>query len=810
MSRRDGLEKRILRNATFEISRSLPPLPPGTPARFLAGGKPVFTAYGCALLEREKENGYIYTAVSLTTGKTEVLSRRRHRLEESDFPAMAERIRRSPIAGRGRFEADRQPGESMTRRELAAILNHIFVTILPGYGFAVRENQIGLAEHILETISRRGITLAESEVGTGKTHAYLIAAVLAKRGRLNDFLLRGRYPGQSYAASAHMPVIIATSSIALQRAVARDYIPELSRILMEHGIIRTPLVCRIRKGKEHYICERRLRAFYADADSGTRTALATLLSPNAPCDLAESDGLTAYMKQRICVAGKCGENCRRFSSCRYMKHLAGASSPKTDFIVTNHNYYLADILRRENGKRPLLPHYQCAVIDEAHKLLAAARQMYGLELTGAEIPALCETIHGFTEGKSAGGVNIHRLAKKLEGQRARLFRMLSENTDARACGQGGDCGDEAERLPAILDEECSRHLRNIAAIACDLAGALADSRVQARFRESLSQAVWKLTELQVLAASLREQDSLICWLEKPDGGGSGQPGQTGEASLRAIPADLDWRLYRDIWSKGVPVVLTSGTLSAGGDFSRTKRTLGLDRVSPALLSETSKPSPFDYKSNALLYISESVPFPDNSDRRYIAAVTDEIVRLVLASHGHAAILFTSYNVMGLVYAGLERRGLPFPMFRMGRRDVNALERFKASGNGILFAAGALWEGIDIPGDALSMLVVVKLPFAVPDPVGDYEKTLYGGMDAYKAQALVPDMLVKLKQGFGRLIRTETDTGVVAILDSRARLSGAYHRRVLAALPPCRVTAGIGDAEKFIRGRKDPAYFGGAR
>jgi ATP-dependent DNA helicase DinG len=373
MSRQDKWEKCILRNTSFEISRGAPPLPPGTPARFFVGGTPVFTAYGYALLEREKEDGYIYTAVNLTTGKTEVLSRRRHRLDESAFPAMAERIRRSSIAGRGRFEADRLPGESMTRRELAAILNRIFVNILPEYGFAVRENQIGLTEHIFETISRRGITLAESEVGTGKTHAYLIAAILAKRGRLNDFRLQGHYPGQSYAAGAHMPVIIATSSIALQRAVARDYIPELSRILMENGIIRAPLACFIRKGKEHYLCERRLRTFYADADAQTKAALSPLLSPDTSCDLAESEGLTAYMKRRICVTGKCGENCRRFASCRYMKHLAEANSPKTDFIVTNHNYYLADVLHRENAKRPLLPHYQCVVIDEAHKLLAAAR-----------------------------------------------------------------------------------------------------------------------------------------------------------------------------------------------------------------------------------------------------------------------------------------------------------------------------------------------------------------------------------------------------------------------------------------------------
>ncbi|MDR1439327.1 MAG: ATP-dependent DNA helicase [Clostridiales bacterium] len=789
-----------MRSIELEISRNLPPLPPGTPARFFAGGKPAFTACGCALLERAKENGFVCAAANLAAGKTEATGRGLHRLEGGAFPAMAERMRQPGAAGRGRFEADRKPGESAAKKELAEILNHIFANILPEYGYAVRENQIGLAEHILESIARRGVSLAESEVGTGKTCAYLIAAALAKRGRLNDFWLRGHYPKQSYAAGAYMPAIIATSSIALQRALVKDFIPELSRILVGSGIIRTPLSCFIRKGKEHYLCERRLRAFMADADAGTKEALLPLAVPGAPCDLAEAEGLTAYMKQRICVAGKCGENCRYFSSCRYIEHLAEANGPAADFIVTNHNYLLADILHRANGKRPLLPHRQAVIIDEAHKLLPAARQMYGLALADSEIPKLAEAMHNFTEGKSAGGVNIHRLAKKLEGQSGRLFRTLNENA-ARIFGERGEgCGDEAERFPAAMGGECSRHLRNIAAISGELIEALAGSRVQARFREGLSRTVRELAELQALAASLRKHGGLVCWLERPG------DGEQGDTILRAIPTDLDGRLFRDAWSKGIPAILTSGTLSAGGDFTRAKRALGIDRVSPMLLSETSKPSPFGYQSNALLYLSENVPFPDNADKRYIAAVADEIGRLVRVSHGHAAALFTSYNAMGIVFAELQRRSLPFPLFRMGRRDAGALERFKASGNGILFAAGALWEGIDIPGDALSMLIIVKLPFAAPDPIGDYEKMLYGGMDAYKAKALVPDMLVKLKQGAGRLIRTETDTGVIAILDSRARMSGAYHRQVLAALPPFRAAHGIGDIEKFMSDRKPPAYF----
>ena len=143
---------------------------------------------------------------------------------------------------------------------------------------------------------------------------------------------------------------------------------------------------------------------------------------------------------------------------------------------------------------------------------------------------------------------------------------------------------------------------------------------------------------------------------------------------------------------------------------------------------------------------------------------------------------------------------------MERGGVHAIEQFKESGNGILLASGALWEGIDIPGDTLSMLIIVKLPFAVPDPIGDYERSLCGDMTTYKARAIVPDMLVKLKQGYGRLIRSEFDTGVCAILDSRANRRGAYRQRVLSALPECNITSNYKAVRDFYLDKKPAAYF----
>ena len=212
-------------------------LPDNTPARYLANGTFIFAAYGCALTERQTKSGmYVYTTINLTTGTSVILSRRKRKLDENGFPAMAAKISALPFRGKSRLCVDKKPGESAREFALTETAKHIFKEILPQHGYAVRENQVKLAEHILDITGRRSITLAESEVGTGKTHAYLVAAALAKRGRLNDFWLQGCYPSQSCVGAAHMPVVISTSSIALQKAIDTDYIPELSRILLLHGV----------------------------------------------------------------------------------------------------------------------------------------------------------------------------------------------------------------------------------------------------------------------------------------------------------------------------------------------------------------------------------------------------------------------------------------------------------------------------------------------------------------------------------------------------------------------------------------------
>ena len=775
-------------------------IPANTPEQFLAGSTFLFAAYSCALTERQTPSGmYVYTAVSLTTGAKVILSRRKNQLAESGFENMAAKIHTLSIRGNSSRNVDKKPDEAVTREnKLINVGNHIFKKILPLHGYAVRDRQIELSEHILRVIGQRGITLAESEVGTGKTHAYLIAALLAKRGRLNDGWIRGHYTRQGWAQSAHMPVVISTSSIALQKAIVTDYIPELSKILQHHGIIRTPLTAAIRKGREHYICEKRLYAYYNVVDTMAKKQLKPYIGLNAPFDLTGVGNLTPYMKRRICVSEKCSDNCKYLGKCRYADYIEYANDPKVDFQITNHNYFLADTLHRASGRHPLLPNYQLVVIDEAHKFLQAARQMYGVELADKEIPVLMQEIHALTIGKSIDGVNVHRLAKKLEDQNGKVFHYLNDNLPKTE--STSDSWDDRDRLTATMDDNVSMYLDKITGTIVDLTDAFTNSYTQKLYVDRKSKAIWRLSVLGRKIDTLRKPSRFIHWLEK------NVEGNTKNDSFCAVPKNLDTLLHHDLWDSGIPIILTSGTLSASGDFTRIKETLGLDYRPKHKLFDTTMPSPFDYKNNTMLYISESVPFPDNKDKQYIIAIADEVEQLVRASNGHAAVLFTSYNAMGQVHAILKNRNLPFPLFRLERGSVHAIEQFRKSGNGILLASGALWEGIDIPGDTLSMLIIVKLPFAVPDPIGDYERSLCSDMATYKARAIIPDMLVKLKQGYGRLIRSEYDTGVCAILDSRANRRGAYRQRVLSALPKCNITSNYKAVRDFYLDKKPAAYF----
>ena len=750
---------------------------------------PLFTAFGCVLMERDTGKSYVYTAVNLLTGNREVISRRQVPLTTSGVEAMAERIRQSSVAGAGWMQADRSLLEPLSISDGFEKLEHIFREVLPVAGFNIREEQIELARHMLTVLSRRTISLAEAGVGIGKTLAYLVASIIMKRGRLGGLYNMSLYTGTPYAEIGDMPIVIATSSIALQKALATDYIPVLSDILIENGIILDPLTFVIRKGREHYVCQRRLQAHALyEKDENMLKILYDMMEPGAMIDLAEIDGLTPHVKRMIGLANTCPDTCAHRNDCPYWSFREIAASPAIDIQICNHNYILADALRRAEDKRPLIPNYQCLIIDEGHRFLQAARSMYGVEFSSRTLP---EIQGGVLELKLKHELTqdvARKAASVLAAESRKLFRELAANAGKE------EVDEETERFTAEIDESASQHLRNIRAISDRLIELLDSEPLAGKGAELKTRIISELKQAREQAAVLAPDGEHISWLEMGK----------HESRLCAIPKDLDRRLFNDLWSKGVPIIITSGTLSVNGDFSRMKDTLGL-RYAKSRLTHIRKASPFDYKNKFLLYISENIPFPDPRDKKYLAAITKEIEQLVHASKGRAAVLFTSYNVMGQVYAALQKRKLPFPMFRMDKGGIREIERFKQSGNGILFASGNMWEGIDIPGDALSLIIVVKLPFSVPDPISEYERSQYNSMDEYRDAVIIPDAFMRSLQASGRVLRIEDDTGAAAFLDCRVAEHGRYRKPFIRSQPECEVTSSLSRFEDHYIRLKSPEY-----
>ena len=243
-----------------------------------------------------------------------------------------------------------------------------------------------------------------------------------------------------------------------------------------------------------------------------------------------------------------------------------------------------------------------------------------------------------------------------------------------------------------------------------------------------------------------------------------------------------------------------GTL--GKDFCRFKEEAGL--TGNSRVEESVSPSPFDYRKNCLLYFPTMPPRQHEVD--YFDKLAEEIRTLLIAVHGHALVLFTSYAGMSAVKDRLKQQPLPFPLFTMGRNAPHTMAQFKASPGSVLFATGAAWEGFDFPGDCVSLLVIPQLPFQYPDALQEKKREAYPDLRTFIRAVAVPEMQIRLKQGFGRAIRLETDTCAIAILDERAAKGSRYFRDVRSALPEMPITSSIYAVERFIRRVKDESYF----
>lgn len=434
------------------------------------------------------------------------------------------------------------------------------------------------------------------------------------------------------------PLIISTSSIALQNAVQGEYLPFLSRILIEDGKLSEPLYAVIRKGKSHYVCDQRLqkRLKHANLDRKNECAATALQMLQTILDLDMAPHLSGYDREQVCVPPSC--DCAR-QSCRYLRFLDICNAERYIFQICNHNLLLADAIHRSHDRRPILPDSCCLILDEAHKLPETARQMFGVTLSTEDFSDLMRGLRA--ERYVLAAERLEETAKPL------LCELAAPSAEEPDLPQLAELMTEPDALLHVIRRQLSRLL----------------TPATRRQLEAVASAV----------TMFGTDDPTMVWYAAPDASGS--------ITLCTAVSDLTAQLRSALWALPRPVILTSATMAVHEDFRRFKQECGLLR--DPRVTQTVAASPFDYEHNCLLYLPQ---FPPNrQDEQYYDDISDEIMRLLRASHGHALVLFTSYAAMSAVKERLRDAGLRYPLFTMGRNVGHTLERFKAHPGSILLA-----------------------------------------------------------------------------------------------------------------------------
>lgn len=657
------------------------------------------------------------------------------------------------------------------KQEAKKLLQYLFEEVLPKYGMKVRKSQIELALEMLESIIENKVALCEAEVGTGKTHAYILAVIVYK-----------------IIYKDLVPAMISTSTIALQKAITEQYLPQLSKILLKEHMMDRELSFFIKKGKSHYACENRVKDYYCSILHNNRVEdreliyiLRNLYQRQTWIDLDELT-VTPYVKRKICVE-HCSRRCGWFETCRYQMLMKKAQGFGYDFQILNHNMLLADILGQKSGRAKLFPTSSVVVFDEAHQMIHAARQMYSICLEQGEFEHLLLKISNVLSFYPESRREIVILCKKIESEIQEFFEWMKISYSSYRKGH----------LPIEFNLESVTSIRRFVMFLERISILLYSDDV---FKVRLSsRLLHDLEQLREKLLIFLEQDNFIYWLEHTG---------LGQRKIYALPKQLQFLLYEDLWKEKKPYIFTSGTLSIHEDFTHFKQEIGLDFLEEKRLMEVSRRSPFDYWSQGLLYLPEDLPSPNGKQEEYKEKIKERLIELINQTYGHTLVLFTSYRMMEQMYYEISGSVTSYPLFCMGKGHLATLEQFKQSGNGVLFASDSAGEGIDLAGDIVSSVVVVKLPFPIPEPVSEYECSLYDNFHDYLSREIIPNMLIKLRQWIGRGIRRETDTCVFSILDSRA--SERYREDILNALPNMPVTDCIEDIGRFLFEKKAAEYF----
>lgn len=637
------------------------------------------------------------------------------------------------------------------------------------YGLEAREGQNEMAFDILEALRKNEHIAVEAGVGIGKSYAYLV-----------PLLLYNRQCGQ--------PVAVATSTIALQEQLMGD-VEKLAPML---GVSPQVLLA---KGQAHYVCLNRAEQFFSSDQGRAMKELQAQINSGCQDRRAFPDTVPAQIWQRI--------NVERFSrrtcfvcpyqeDCQYRRLRTGMRIT-SGVILCNQDLLTAHLFRLARGQEGLLSSdLQLIVVDEAHnlegKVRSATTEQYGQRQLQHLIQSAVRSLH--SEPQQYVRADAEQAARSVR----QLYSELNEQVRRQIARSPRDM-KYAERFYFSREGGAMEQIQSLASNLTALSSSIqlyADmgsrSRTDSPAADDLDAAA------QAFSSLVAEADKRLIWL--------GRHG--AETDLLFCPKNTRDIINRLYFNGAVQSIMTSATLTSSLDggledqYAYFLQNTGFPAGEQGVLSEP-KPSPFPYDEHALIYYCEDLPHPTREHDAFLEQGVERLVQLLRITHGKALVLFTAKTDMEEVYAALQGHNLPYPILiqQNGSSQSSVLQVFKEDTNSVLLGTGAYWEGISIEGATLSHVVIFRLPFPVPDPIIDYKASIAKDplMDVQ-----VPEMIIKLKQGIGRLIRNFTDTGVISIIDSRLRdmPPERYHDVTWNALPIHNRTTDLQVVEEFYR------------
>ena len=613
--------------------------------------------------------------------------------------------------------------------------------------YEFRSGQLEMAQAVEEAIQEKKTLLVEAGTGTGKTLAYLIPAILSGKR-----------------------VVISTGTKNLQEQIFYKDIPFLQQNL------GTPLRVCYMKGRGNFACRQKIydaertpmlsgidevsdfriiREWEKTTETGDRAELKEL--PEYSSVWAKVDA-----RREMCT----GQKCQQFERC--FLTLMHQRAVESDIIIVNHHLFFADLALKDEEFGQIIPEYSAVVFDEAHEIEDVVGQYFGISITSSQLDDLRRDVSAIGRLKNFGSGELDRILQTAQEMAIRFFGLFAA-TEGRSGFREHD---------AFLDRNREAYHDLLASV--ELIG-LQLSLIKDAPEEIIPLHRRVTDYIHRLRFWMESpQQSFVYWIERRARG----------VHLQATPIDVSPILESKLFDRIDTVVLTSATLAVAGTFDYAQERLGIRHARTLIVD-----SPFDYQKQALLYVPHHLPEPRNP--AFTAAASNEILKLLQLSRGRAFVLFTSYQQMRQIYDRISFE-IEYPTLLQGTAPRTALlEEFRSTPNAVLFATSSFWQGVDVQGEQLSCVIIDKLPFAVPsDPVVEARiKTLRdaGGEPFYSYQ--IPQAALALKQGFGRLIRSRTDRGVVSILDNRITRQ-RYGQVFFDSLPDYAFTTNIRDVEAF--------------